>query len=144
MAKKKIQRHPGNLVAIPLGDNTYGYGIVLNEPLIAFVNMKSDGICSIEKVSAAPIAFTILVMNYAITDGLWPVIGSVSIPKELLEEPLFFKKDRITGKLVVYRDSTAEETPATLEECSKLECAAVWEPSHVVDRLRDHFCKTSK
>ena len=52
--------------------------------------------------------------------------------------PRFFKKDRIAKKLSIYDDDDIEH-PATLEEIEGLECAAVWEPQHVVDRLNDHF-----
>ena len=29
--------------------------------------------------------------------------------------------------------------PATKEECIGLECAAVWDPTHAEDRIRDHY-----
>lgn len=35
------------------------------------------------------------------------------------------------------------ENPATPEECAVLERAAVWDPGHVEDRLRDHFAGQS-
>jgi hypothetical protein len=78
-------------------------------------------------------------MNYSVTDGIWPIIGHEPLSQELLQEPLLCKKDAITGQLTIYRDSTGEEISATQEQCEKLEIAAVWEPSHVEDRLRDHF-----
>jgi hypothetical protein len=57
--------------------------------------------------------------------------------------PFFFKQDSFNGRLFLYNSSllTADqgyECPATLAECSGLERAAVWDPEHVVDRLRDH------
>jgi hypothetical protein len=137
--KSKVRRNVGDVVAIPLGDGTYGFGRVLLEPLMAFYDLKEGNIPDLEKIIAAPTAFVVYVMNHAVTDGSWPVVGSASLDENLLVEPLFFKKDRISQRLSIYRDSTGEETPATPEQCEQLECAAVWEPAHIIDRLIDHF-----
>jgi hypothetical protein len=142
---RKIRRNPGDVIAIPLGDGTFGFGRVLREPLIAFYDLRSSNLLRLEEILCAPVFLTLLVMNYPITSGSWPVIGNAPLPNELLKEPLFFKKDPITGALTVYRDSTGEEVPATREECKELECAAVWEPHHIADRLQDHFAnRTNK
>ncbi|MGO7031660.1 hypothetical protein ACCS91_05355 [Rhizobium ruizarguesonis] len=38
------------------------------------------------------------------------------------------------------RDAIANaESPLSFEEADRLECAAVWSPEHVEDRLRDHL-----
>lgn len=106
---------------------------------MAFYDLRLKEIPDVHDIVRHKIAFKVDVMNYAITDGDWPVIGNVPLEAELLEEPLFFKKDSITGELTIYRDSTQEEIPATRAQCRGLECAAVWEPEHVVERLNDHF-----
>ncbi len=137
--RKRVRRTVGSVVAIALGDGTYAFGRVLREPLIAFYDWKNPETDDIEAIVSKPIAFTLWVMNHAVTRGTWPVIGQVPLTPDLLTEPLFFKKDPITKKLAIYRSSTGKEIPATRDECAKLECAAVWDPEHVVDRLRDHF-----
>jgi Immunity protein 26 len=139
MTKKKIERTVGDVVAIPLGDGTYGYGRLLREPLIAFYKFRTTTVASAEDVMKAAIAFIVFVMNYSVTEGLWPVIGTAPLEADLVAEPLFFKRDPISGKLSIYKDSTAEEVPASRNDCNDLECAAVWEPEHVVDRLVDYF-----
>jgi Immunity protein 26 len=139
--KKKIRRGQGDIVAIPLSHGAYGYGRVLREPLIAFYDLRSREILPLEDVLRFPVAFTLPVMNYPITDGSWPVVGNAPLTPNLLDEPLFFKKDPITGALTIYRDSSGEEISATKEQCAELECAAVWEPYHIIDRLQDHFSR---
>jgi len=134
--KKRIRRKLGDVVAVPLG-GTYGYGRVLKEPLMAFYNLHSNDILAVENILPAPVAFRIWVINYAVTHGIWPVLGHSPLTPELLEEPLFFKKDSISRELTIYRDSTSEEMPATREQCEKLECGAVWEPHHVVGRQKE-------
>ena len=137
--KKNGSRNVGDVVAIPLGDGTFGFGRVLENALVAFYDYKSHRIESTDAITAAKVAFSIPVMKYALTSGMWAVIDNVPLDEDLLHEPLFFKKDPITKELSIYRDSTGEEVSATREECEGLECAAVWEPEHVVDRLNDHF-----
>jgi hypothetical protein len=138
MAKaKKIRRKLGDLVAIPLGDDTYAFGHVLVEPLMAFYDLRSHDVPALEAITAAPIAFRVCENGAAIEQGLWPVIGNVPPTGDLLVVPAFRKQDPISRKLTIYRAGT--ETPATKDECAGLECAAVWDWRHVVDRLRDHF-----
>jgi hypothetical protein len=137
--KRKIRPTHGSIVAIPLPDGTYGYGRVLREPLIAFYDLQSSEILPVDAVLPRSVAFTLWVMNHPITDGHWPVIGSAPQTSDLVDEPLFFKRDAITGALTIYRDSSGEEVPATKEQCASLERAAVWEPDHVIERLQDHF-----
>jgi hypothetical protein len=140
MSKKgKVPRKVGDVVAVPLGDGTYGFGRVLQEPLMAFYDLRKNAIPGLQDVLRAPVAFIVYVMNFAVTDGVWQIIGKAPLNGKLLDEPLFFKKDSVSGALSVYRDSTGEERPASREECETLERAAVWEPSHVVDRLVDYF-----
>lgn len=137
--RKKIRRIQGNVIAIPLSDGHYGYGRILREPMIAFYDLRSSEILPVDTVLSSSIAFTVFVMNYPISEGHWQVIGSAPLESGLLKEPLFFKKDPINGALTIYRDSSGEEVPATKEQCADLECAAVWNPDHIIDRLQDHF-----
>ena len=137
--EKKIRRKIGDVIVIRLGDGSYCYGRVLREPMIAVYNLRNNEPLAMEVILAAPVAFVLFVMNSAVTAGIWPVIGNVPLTPDLLHEPVFFKKDSLSGKFSIYRDSTGEETPATREECRNIECATVWEPQHVVDRLQDYF-----
>jgi hypothetical protein len=129
----------GDFVGIPLGDGTNAFGRILRRPLIAFYDLRSHVIPPFHTIAAAPVIFVTYVMKYAVTQGIWRVLGNAPLSEDLRTEPLFFKRDPITRKLTIYRDSTGEETPASREECLRLERAAVWDPERIVDRLRDHF-----
>jgi hypothetical protein len=140
--KPRFRRNVGDIVAIPLGEGRVAFGWVLEEPLIAFFDYSSDTehVPSVQQLAQAPIAFRIWVMNHALTEGAWPVLGHVQIPEELATPPLFLKQDRLSGKISVTRTGAEEEdVPKEKGEWIKLERAAVWDPEHVVDRLRDHF-----
>ena len=140
--KRKIPRKPGDVVKIDLGDGTFAFGRVLKST-VAFYDLRTSTEIAVEEIIAKPILFNIWVMDHAITDGAWSIIGHAPLDKELMVEPLLFKKDEISKALTLYRDSTGEEVPATRKDFEGLVCAAVWEAEHVVERLNDHFAGRS-
>jgi len=139
MKRKKQKRSVGDIVSIQIGDNSYAYGWVLEEPLVAFFDYKCDVMSpDLSTVLNKPVAFRIWVMNHAITSGNWPILGNKTPPPHLLSAPVFYKQDSLTGKYYITYDGS-EEIPSTAKDCENIEPAAVWEPEHVVDRLIDHF-----
>jgi len=141
MAKKKLARQVGDVIKIDLGDGLYCFGRVLDEPLIAFYDTKTTEIPDIQTLVALPILFKVWVMIDAVTSGRWPVIGNVPLDSNLKIAPKFFKQDPISKSFSIYYKG--KETPASLSECEKLERAAVWDPSHVEDRLNDYYAGMS-
>jgi hypothetical protein len=141
---KRQRRKPGKVVRIDLGENKAALGLVLNEPLIAFFDrqLPFDEANSVS-VAGLPIAFTLMVMNRAVTSGRWVVVGSADIPDALKVPPKFCKQDLISGEAAIYQVipelAPHYERPASPAECAGLEAAAVWSAEHVEDRLRDHF-----
>jgi hypothetical protein len=136
------KRKQGNLLRIPLEKNRHAYAQVSIEPLIVFFDAIFTEEAPLTDIPSLPVAFRICVMKYAVTSGLWPVIGHQPLKPENSVEPYFRKQDQITGRLSLHHSSFASsnfERRATLAECEGLECAAVWDPAHVIDRLEDHF-----
>jgi hypothetical protein len=138
MKRRRVKRRIGDVVEIRMGDGTFAYGQVLNEPLVAFFDVRANAHLTAEEVLAQPVLFSILVMNYAITDGDWKVIGHAPVPDSIDQRPPFLKKDGITGELFITYDGS-EEIPVDLAGAQHLERAAVWEPEQVRERLEDHF-----
>jgi len=136
--RKRVVRREGDVIQIALSNDRFSFGRVLLSPLIAFYGKACKSVPALGSILKMPIAFRIWVMNYAIRDGEWPVIGYAPLEPELRRKPDFYKFDSISGKFSIYHpDST--ESPATIDECRRLECAAVWDSHHVVDRLDDYF-----
>ena len=135
--KKKIERTVGDIVKISLGDGTFCFGHVLEEPLLAFYDLKTDRIPSLEEIEKLPVLFKVWVMNHAIISGTWEVIGHRELSDNLKKPVSLFKQDPISKGVCLYVKS--EEIPASREQCEGLERAAVWNPEHVEDRLRDHY-----
>lgn len=135
--KRKKRSNRGDILAVNLGDGYFSFAHVLKPPLIAFYDYRSDRVLPVDDIVKLPVAFSVWVMSYALDKDFWPAIGHASVD-HIDEAPLFFKQDSMDGSLVVTSDG-GSELPATYEQCSRLECAAVWDPNHIVDRLNDHF-----
>ena len=127
----------GDFVKIAIGDGRTCCGRVLEDPLMAFYDFCGTDISDLAKLLDSKILFKVWVKKLAITNGLWPIIGNVPLSPELREPQLFYKQDAISKELTIY--GGGKEVAATREECRVLERAAVWDPEHIVDRLRDHF-----
>ena len=137
MRNKKIERTVGDVIKIAFEDGNICFGRVLEEPLIAFYDLKTDSVPEIDEVISLPILFKVWVMNHAITSGSWEVVGHKKLEASLTEPVQFFKQDPISKGVCLYVNS--EEVPAAREQCEGLERAAVWNPEHVEDRLRDYY-----
>jgi hypothetical protein len=139
---KRVRRRVGDILKIDLGDGVHSYGQVAEEPLVVFFDGAFSEALPPEQATALPVLFRIWVHNDAVKTGIWEVIGNLPLAPENAVEPFFYKQDAITGTLSLYHSSFADrgwERPASATECDGLECAAVWDPEHVEDRLRDHY-----
>jgi len=77
-------------------------------------------------------------MNYAVKRGRWAVVGHIALDEALMNPPPFFMQDALRkDSFSLYQKGQIR--PATKSECVGLERAAVWDPTHVEDRLRDHY-----
>lgn len=134
---------PGNVYSIPLEDGEFAFGIVIKDPLMAFFDCKLNNIPPLEYFKRSKILFKIWVMKYALTKrtSKWKLIGQIDLTEELSEIPTFYKFDLIDKEFSTYHseDGIVIENPVTREECFDLECAAVWGPEHVEERLNDYF-----
>ena len=135
---RKKKRTPGNVVAIPLEEGGFGFGIVTTPTLIGFYDIKCETPDMPDNLDNIPILFSLWVMDYAIGKNHWQIIGTKQVPENIDKNPWFYKFDFLSKKYSLTNDSD-DEIPATLEECKKYECAAVWDPEHVESRLTDHF-----
>lgn len=138
----KVRRREGDILKIALSDGRYSYAQVAAEPLIVFFDRAHEDEHTPEEISRLPVLFRLWVANHAVARGRWKVIGRGQLTPENQQEPFFYKQDAMTGRLALYHSSFSATNwgrEANLSECKGLEAAAVWEPEHVEDRLRDHY-----
>jgi len=142
MAKKTNaqKRVFGDIVRIDLGDGFHTYGRVLEDASFAFYDGRVSEEMPVDQIIALPILFLVAVMNYAVTSGRWAIVGTAPLDDSLLNPPPRFIQDALRKDLFRIYDK-GQIRPATKEECIGLEPAAVWDPEHVEDRLRDHYAE---
>jgi hypothetical protein len=136
---KKQRLQIGAVVEIDLGDGYFSYGEVVSKVELIFFEIRgtSDLRPSVTQITASPILFRICVMNYAVKSGRWKILELVEMAEELNKPQPYYMQDAFTGDFSIYLDGNI--TAASRGQCVTLECAAVWDPEHVEDRLRDHF-----
>lgn len=128
---------PGNVVEVELDDGSFSYGVVIEEPLVAFTEATFTERPEITTELFGKVAFQLWVMNSAIGKNGWPVIGDVPFKELSISEAMFYRYDIVSKKFYHYSDCT-NDIPSTREACVGLECAAVWRKDHVEDRLQAH------
>lgn len=139
MVQRKKQKR-GDLVSIPIGDGKHFCAVALTAPLFAFLDEVLEFGQLPAGVKDQSVLFKLPVFDTAVKSGRWTVIGKVD-PTVLcgLDRVVFFKQDKISGSLSAYEPLTNTERQISFEEAEQLECAAVWAPEQVEDRLRDYL-----
>jgi len=132
------KRRLGDIVRIDLGDGFHAYARVLEEAIFAFYSIRSKEEVAAEEVIRERVVFQVPVMRHAVTRGRWKVIGNIPLEENLKSPRPRFMQDILSPEnFSIYEKGAIR--PATREECVGLEMEAIWEPTHVEDRLRDHF-----
>ena len=132
----------GDILEIPVCDNKFSYCQVGPSPLFIFYGGLFSEWPGIESLFAQHILFKLWVYKEALKNKRWKKICSADISEEHLESPDMRKQDIISGRLSIYNNKLSEtnfERRANFSEVKDLEAAAVWEMSHVEDRIRDFY-----
>jgi Immunity protein 26 len=136
----KIQKRVvGDIVKISLGDGFHTYARVLDEALFTFYDSHTKEEMPILEIITLPILFQIAVMDYAVKRGRWVIVGNAPLDDPRLKQRPQFMQDILRKEQFSIYEKGGKIRPAVKEECIGLERAAVWEPTHVEDRLRDHY-----
>ena len=89
---------------------------------------------------AMVLLFIIAVYNDVVTTGVWEKVGKLPIREDLKILPnQFIHHKNENPEYELYNTETGEITPSSKEEVKGLECCAVWDSHHVVDRIRCHY-----
>ncbi|MCU0493043.1 MAG: immunity 26/phosphotriesterase HocA family protein [Chloroflexaceae bacterium] len=139
MTNKKQQWKRGAVVRIALSNTLFGYGQMLDAPEYAFFDLCDAGASAPAGVAARPVIFRLWVMRYAHGSGRWQKIGIAPL-QPMLEAPVLrFNQDPLKPEHIELGYDGTSGRLVTPEEAMLYERAAVWEPEHVEDRLRDYF-----
>jgi hypothetical protein len=141
MTERRQKWTNGAVVSISLGDDFLGFGQMLDEPEYAFFDVRtlSETLPAPADVVANPVLFRLWVIRQAHSKGRWSKIGFAPIAAELAKKVLRFNQDPLKPNSIFLSYDGVSGKPCAAEECTLYERAAVWDPEHVEDRLRDHF-----
>jgi hypothetical protein len=129
----------GAIVHIPLGDGSHSYAQMLDDPEYGFFDLRSTVEVPVEEIVSHAVIFRLWVMRYAHSQGRWLKVGEAELPTSLRVPVLRFNQDPIDPNQIRLTYDGCNGPHAELSDCKGLECAAVWDPDHVEDRLRDYF-----
>lgn len=139
MAIKRQRWTLGSIVVVPLGNGFHSYAQMLEEPEYAFFDSRTRTELPAETVVIQPVLFRLWVMNSAHRLGRWQKVCTVPVPQGLSEPVLRYNQDPIRPQDIRLTYDGCSGDLCTVADCDGLECAAVWDPEHVEDRLRDHY-----
>ena len=115
---------------------------MLDSPEVAVFDLVTHSEIPPEGVGAYPVAFRVWIHKSAFNLGRWAKVDKSPIRPELAQLVPRFSQDRIRPtEFFIWIGPDCR--PATFTECENLECAAVWDPEHVEDRVRDHISGVS-
>ncbi|MDP9078302.1 MAG: immunity 26/phosphotriesterase HocA family protein [Bacteroidota bacterium] len=137
MAVRKV----GAFFEIILSNKKYAYGRILEKANYAFYDIHSNiRITEIKEIQNKDILFIVAVYKYAITKERWKKIGQLDLESKLRVLPLKFIEDQLSpGNFKLYDPNTGVASLTTKDKCVGLERAAVWEPTHIEDRIIDYY-----
>jgi hypothetical protein len=128
---------PGAVIRKKLGVWTY-YARLLEFPWAAFYRYRTRApVDDLDEIVANDVLFTLAAHKDLLARGQWESIGSRPLEKTLRRPKAQAIWDDATHCRIL--DDKGRIRSATPDECKELEPAAVWEPEHVADRLRDAF-----
>lgn len=139
ISKKRAKE--GALVRIDLKDGYDAFARVLTGAQVAFYAYRCphDVLVDLPQIYGSDILFITAVMKYAFKTEGWNVVDSRPLETSLSVPRHYFMKDILNGRFSIYQSPEGSIRESSLDECQGLEAAAVWDPHHIEDRLRDHF-----
>jgi hypothetical protein len=138
---KKQRITIGAILQINIENDYYTYAQILGKSAYAFFDYKTkEPLKDLYILLDKPVLFITNVYDDVVTKGHWLKVGKIELRSDLLEIPMQFIQDaQHPDRFEFYNPNTGDITPATKQEIKGLERAAVWEASHIQDRIRDHY-----
>lgn len=146
VVKSRRSRTPGRVVRIPLDSDRCGYGRLLVTGAVAYYDRQGvpgEAVDLLDLVQQ-PVAFTVSTYDWAFTRRSgWELLDVVTPNAEERNAQFRAVMRPPTGELLIYwsdpQTGKFGTMPASPADCEGLEILAVWEPTHVEERLRAHF-----
>ena len=130
---KKIRPKIGDVFQITLPNSKYAYGRVYKDASIGIYKYLSDEPNS-PPIGSRDFLFIVGMYNDLLKTGELPIIGQDKFTsEESAWPPPTFIKDPISGAYSIYYQGLIRD--AKVGEWIALECAAVWDLNHIIERI---------
>ena len=129
----------GSVVRIELSDEQFSFGILLEEPMIAFLELLNTGVWKNGMERDVKILFKLDVYSDVIKKNVWTKVGTAKLGDFDSTEPLRYIYQEPNDRYFLYHSSFADicyMKPCQKHETNGLEEAAVWDAHLVEERLR--------
>ena len=126
-----MRRIVGNVGAFKLSNDEYGFGRIFKYADVAFYRHIGKNEKDLPKTE--DYAFIVGVYNSSVSLMKYVEKRPYVTESEVTSPPTYIR-DCISGEYSIYY-ANGDIVPSTYEECKNLEVCAVWELSHVIDRL---------
>lgn len=140
--RKRQIRVKGALVEVPLASDLFAFGVLLDQPLIAFLDIKPTEAWQPEFERNLESLFKLDVYIQVISKGVWLKVGKIKLDDFDAGEPFRYVEDVFTKRFSLYHSTkfgTDFMVPCEEADTAGLEVMAVWDACHVEERLREHF-----
>lgn len=136
MTQKKWQTD--TLIGKELDDGWTYYARLLEFPWVAFYRHRTKGQShEFGAIAPAPVLFTIAAHQSLLARNEWKPIGRLPADPAIRRPHAQAMFNDPRGCRIINDQNVVRW--ATPKECEGLEPAAVWEPEHIADRLKDEF-----
>lgn len=135
---KKQKFRDGLLFRIDLGRYGYGYGRTILSSYVLIYNYftAKDSNLDIHSLIEKPILLNVCMDRYAITDGIFEIIGFVKVDEKEVKNypPMFWQSQYdIEDCKIFYLDGREKE--AKPEDCINIQSGGIYGPEHIIKRL---------
>ena len=134
----------GSIFKIPLGNQKFAYGRILDEQIAVydFLNPCNENDPEIELIIQQPVLFYVFIYESVITEGHFEIIGFIKLTQEEVEKiPAYFNQDsiNINACVIFYQDARVPAYKATAQDCIGLEGAVIYDFKDVKKRIEDFY-----
>ena len=127
----------GDVFAIKLEDNLFGFAVVCEGGDFAFIDFHSNKAKVPDDFLSNKVAFRIFVAAGEPESSKWNKIGTLQLEREMLQPAKYLHKP--IGSDRVYTFCNGESSPAEMSEVKDLEVLSSWAALHAEKRLKDFF-----
>ncbi|SCZ57250.1 Immunity protein 26 [Epibacterium ulvae] len=135
----------GAVVRIPLSNGKFGFGVLLKQPMVAFLNFSGETEAFEGKVSDDHILFKADIDAYIIAKGHWLKTSKADLNNFDSSEPIRYMYDVIGDSYSLYNGSwidTFYRKPCTKTQALIYERFEIWTLWEITERLEKALANT--